>query len=318
MGGRQLVDALARRALEAGAQAHFDARAIALVTEGPRVAGAVVRIDGRERFAHARCGVILCAGGFALNSRMLRQYAPLAARLGNDSLSAGHDDGSGIELGMSVGAAAIHMDELFTTLPFYPPESHVKGILVNEQGQRFINEDAYPGRIAHYCLRQVGDRIFLLVDHGIFEQPTPLSRIAVAAVGESWPEIERELGMIEGSLAHTVALFNQHAARGEDPLFHKTAKWLRPLDEPPFAALACHVGQAFYPYFTLGGLCTRPSGEVLTASGDALPGLYAAGRNCCGLPRWGEGYSSGMSLGDCTFFGRLAGRAAAAAHGRDT
>ena len=315
MGGRQLVETLAKRALEAGAEAHFDARALALIADGARrVAGLVVRIDGRERFARARRGVILCAGGFALNARMLRQYAPLAARLGADSLSAGHDDGSGIELGLSIGAAAIHMDELFTTLPFYPPESHVKGIFVNEQGQRFINEDAYPGRIAHYCLRQLGDRIFLLVDHAIFEQPTALSRIQVAAVGESWEEIERELGFVDGTLVRTVQLYNRHASLGEDPLFHKTAKWLEPLAEPPFAALACHIGQAFYPYFTLGGLSTRPTGEVLTPSGEPIDGLYAAGRNCCGLPRWGEGYSSGMSLGDCTFFGRLAGRSAAA-HG---
>ena len=96
---------------------------------------------------------------------------------GLDGLSAGHDDGSGILMGQSVGAAAIHMDELFATLPIYPPEAHVKGILVNEQGQRFINEDAYPGRIAIYCMRQIGDRIFLLVDHALFEQPTELSRI---------------------------------------------------------------------------------------------------------------------------------------------
>jgi succinate dehydrogenase/fumarate reductase flavoprotein subunit len=208
------------------------------------------------------------------------------------------------------------MDELFTTLPFYPPESHVKGILVDERGQRFINEDAYPGRIAHYCLRQVGDRIFLLVDHAIFEQPTQLSRIQVAAVGESWEEIERELGMPAGALVQSVALFNRFAVRGEDPMFHKGLKWLKPLDQPPFAALACHVGQAFYPYFTLGGLWARPTGEVLTPAGEPIAGLYAAGRNCCGLPRWGEGYSSGMSLGDCTFFGRLAGRSAAA-HGRE-
>jgi len=278
----------------------------------------VLRIDGAERFARARRGVILCAGGFALNERMLRQYAPQVSRLARDGLSAGHDDGSGIELGQSVGGAAIHMDELFTTLPIYPPESHVKGILVNEQGQRFINEDAYPGRISSYCLRQVGSRIFLLVDHALFEQPSPLSRIAVAAVGESWDEIERELGMAQRSLVHTVELYSRFAARGEDPLFHKGAKWLKPLDEPPFAALACHLGEAFYPYFTLGGLRTRPTGEVLTPSGEPIPGLYAAGRTCCGLPRWAEGYSSGMSLGDCTFFGRLAGRTAAAAAGRKT
>jgi succinate dehydrogenase/fumarate reductase flavoprotein subunit len=314
MGGRVLVETLAARALALGARAVCDARVVALIAGGEqRVHGAVVRIDGSDRFARARRGVILCAGGFALNDRMLRQYAPQVARLARDALSAGHDDGSGIELGQSVGGAAIHMDELFTTLPIYPPESHVKGILVNEQGQRFINEDAYPGRISSYCLRQVGSRIFLLVDHAIFEQPSALSRIQVAAVGESWDEIERELGMVPGALAHTVELHNRFAARGEDPLFHKGAKWLEPLDEPPFAALACHLGEAFYPYFTLGGLRVRPTGEVLRPSGEAIPGLYAAGRNCCGLPRWGEGYSSGMSLGDCTFFGRLAGRAAAAA-----
>jgi 3-oxo-5alpha-steroid 4-dehydrogenase len=50
---------------------------------------------------------------------------------------------------------------------------------------------------------------------------------------------------------------------------------------------------------------------VLASDGSIVPGLFAAGRTACGLPRWGPGYSSGMSLGDCTFFGRQAGRAAA-------
>ncbi|GAB1460558.1 hypothetical protein MASR2M50_23320 [Thauera sp.] len=63
--------------------------------------------------------------------------------------------------------------------------------------------------------------------------------------------------------------------------------------------------------FTMGGLHTLPSGEVLDADGQPIVGLYAAGRTACGLPRWGEGYSSGMSLGDSTFFGRQAGLAAA-------
>ena len=44
-----------------------------------------------------------------------------------------------------------------------------------------------------------------------------------------------------------------------------------------------------------------------------IPGLYAAGRTACGLPRWGKGYSSGMSIADSTFFGRQAGRQAACA-----
>lgn len=311
-GGFVLVDALARRVRELGVEVHLDSRAQALILDvDGRVRGLVLSAGGELRFARARHGVILCAGGFVLDREMLRQYAPQVARLANDALSGGYDDGSGIRLGMSAGGAAIHMDEVFTTLPIYPPESNVKGILVNERGDRFINEDAYPGRIAIHCLRQVGDRILLLVDNALFTPPTPLQRWELAAVGESWQEVERELGMVEGRLVATVELHNRHAAKGEDPLFHKASAWLKPLDEPPFAALACTVGEAFYPYFTLGGLRVRPTGEVQKVDGEIVPGLYAAGRTACGLPRSAEGYSSGMSLGDCTFFGRLAGRQAA-------
>jgi 3-oxo-5alpha-steroid 4-dehydrogenase len=48
---------------------------------------------------------------------------------------------------------------------------------------------------------------------------------------------------------------------------------------------------------------------VLDPEGDTIPGLFAAGRATSGLSV--GGYSSGLSLGDGTFFGRRAGRAAA-------
>jgi succinate dehydrogenase/fumarate reductase flavoprotein subunit len=56
-----------------------------------------------------------------------------------------------------------------------------------------------------------------------------------------------------------------------------------------------------------------PSGEVLDDSNAVVPGLYAAGRTTCGLPRWSGGYASGLSVADATFFGREAGRTLAAA-----
>jgi predicted oxidoreductase len=113
-------------------------------------------------------------------------------------------------------------------------------------------------------------------------------------------------------LQHTISYYNEHAARGEDPLFHKDKEWLKPL-EGPLAALDCTLGRgAFWPCFTLGGLDTQPTGEVLTAEGEVIPGLYAAGRTACGIPRTGAGYGSGMSVGDASFFGRMAGKAAAA------
>ncbi|MFJ6984744.1 MULTISPECIES: FAD-binding dehydrogenase [unclassified Streptomyces] len=66
---------------------------------------------------------------------------------------------------------------------------------------------------------------------------------------------------------------------------------------------------------TLGGLQTDLSGRVLNASGEPVPGLYAAGE-VAGFGGGGvHGYRSleGTFLGGCLFSGRQAGRAAAAA-----
>ena len=80
----------------------------------------------------------------------------------------------------------------------------------------------------------------------------------------------------------------------------------------PFVALDCTPGAgAFLPHFTLGGLDTTVDGAVLNSEGVSIGGLYAAGRTACGVPRRGDGYASGSSVGDATFSGRRAGRHAA-------
>lgn len=311
-GGRYVMDVLARGVTAAGVQVLYNARALALIADGGRdVHGLVLRIDGEVKYARARRAVVLCAGGFVMNREMVKQHAPVLLRsqfpLGTV------DDGSGILLGASVGGATINMSEGFATIPWYPPGSLVKGIFVNGQGQRFINEDCYHGRVSSYILRQSGDRIWLLQDHATYAsgEMQQLAKIEIGAAGETWEEVERELGLPEDSLAATVRLYNHYAAQGTDPLFRKARKWLQPLNQPPFVALDCRIDHCFYASFTLGGLDTLPSGEVLDAQRQLIGGLFAAGRTACGLPRWGEGYSSGMSLADATFFGREAGRRAA-------
>ena len=52
-----------------------------------------------------------------------------------------------------------------------------------------------------------------------------------------------------------------------------------------------------------------PDGCVLDGFGEPIPGLYAAGRTAAGLPT-APYLASGLSMGDCTFFGRRAGRSA--------
>ena len=256
---------------------HIEARALRLIVDsfGPeqRVVGLVVREDMQERYYRANKGVILCAGGFVMNAEMMQQYAPELAKAGTVPIGNPNDTGGGIQMGLSVGARAINMHEGFLSVPFYPPATLTHGIFVNGQGQRFINEDAYHGRIGCY----------------------------------------EELRLPDSGLIDTINTYNLAAHSGNDEQFHKSKEWLKPLTGP-FVALDCTPGAgAFLPHFTLGGLDTTVDGQVLSVQGDVISGLYAAGRTACGVPRRGDGYASGSSVGDATFSGRRAGRQAAIA-----
>lgn len=309
-GGRPLVDLLEARARDLGTDVRIDARARALIVEGPRVVGLVVRIDNQDRFVRAQKGVVLATGGFVFNEAMRRKYCPDSFRV--NSPIGDQDDGVGIELGVSVGGDAIHMDQFFTTCPWTMPESHAYGVFVNVAGQRFINEDCYHGRVSRCAVDQPGGKVYLLLDNAHFVQPLDIANITIAGTGDTWEEVEAELEMQPGTLSATMAFYNRHAHEGRDPLFDKQPPILTPLDQGPFIALECNFQGSYFSFFTLGGLKTTTDGEVLRRDGAAVPGLYAAGRCTSGLPAWGHGYSSGMSLADCTFFGRQAGRRAAA------
>ncbi len=308
-GGRPLVDILEAKARAMGVDVVVDARALALIKDADQVVGAIFRIDNKPVFVKARKGVVLATGGFVMNEEMRRKYCPETFKI-NDPIG-DKDDGTGINLGLSVGGDAIHMEQFFTTCPWTIPESHAKGVFVNIQGQRFINEDCYHGRVSRTAVDQPGDRVYLLLDSAHFEQPPEFARMTIAGTGDDWEEVERELEMAEGTLSRTMAFYNEHARAGRDPLFDKQPPILTPLDQGPFVALELHFQNSYFSFFTLGGLKTSTDGEVLDRAGAPIPGLFAAGRCTSGLPAWGHGYSSGMSLADCTFFGRQAGRKAA-------
>ena len=308
-GGRPLVDILEAKARDLGVDVIVDARAMALIKDADKIVGAIFRIDNKPVFVKARKGVVLATGGFVMNEEMRRKYCPDTFKI-NDPIG-DKDDGTGINLGLSVGGDAIHMEQFFTTCPWTIPESHAKGVFVNIQGQRFINEDCYHGRVSRTAVDQPGDRVYLLLDSAHFEQPPEFARMTIAGTGNDWEEVERELEMPEGTLSRTMAFYNEHAREGRDPLFDKQQPILTPLDQGPFVALELHFQNSYFSFFTLGGLKTSTDSEVLDRAGAPIPGLFAAGRCTSGLPAWGHGYSSGMSLADCTFFGRQAGRKAA-------
>jgi 3-oxo-5alpha-steroid 4-dehydrogenase len=306
--GYMLMKPLVETATAAGARSLYDVRAQRLVVESDgRVAGIVARQYGADVTIRARRAVVLATGSFAYNDAMVAQYAPRIA--GRPAASIEQHDGQAIRMAQALGADLAHMDATEVAI-FVDPQQLVRGILVNGRGQRYVAEDTYPGRVGQLTLYHQDNTAFLIIDGDAQEEamaslsPKLLMR-PPTWVCETVAELEHEIGLAVGSLQATVTAFNEGAARGEDPLLHKKQQWLRPIGSPVGAIdLRESTGG-----FTLGGLQTTLDAEVLHVSGEPIPGLYAAGRSTAGLAAWG--YASGISLGDGSFYGRRAGRAAA-------
>ena len=105
-----------------------------------------------------------------------------------------------------------------------------------------------------------------------------------------------------------------NAGGPEDPT-GKPAELVRAQDRPPYSLIDCSIRPRLAypaPMLTLGGLVVaEDTGQVRRADGTVVPRLYAAGRSAVGL--CSRSYVSGLSLADCVFSGRRAGRHAAAA-----
>lgn len=277
--------------------------------EHGRVVGVVAKTAGAERTVRAKRGVVLTAGGFIMNDEMVARHCPVLAAC-NHKNATPNDDGRAIRMSQAAGAglARMHMGEV--ALPITIPNRLGRGIFLNAHGQRFINEDTYYGHTGLAALLHQGGEAWLLLDNDLYEKNFVGSEPAY--VEESVADIAQAAGFPAGAVEATVALYNEHAERGEDPVFHKRGEFVKPLTSPPFALLDARTTGTIYATFTLGGVETLPGGEVVNPDGRSIAGLYAAGRTAalfCGL-----GYpGSGLSLADATFFGRWAGRSAAAA-----
>jgi succinate dehydrogenase/fumarate reductase flavoprotein subunit len=181
----------------------------------------------------------------------------------------------------------------------------LKGVLVNKFGKRFIAEDSYHGRTSESILCQPDQRAYLILDNSMYAPPT-FGQQPIIDAWESFAEMERDLGMPTGALQETIATYNQDARRGEDSVQHKNSEWCQPLTELPLTALDCSPGKSIWSGFTLGGLKTDVDARVLNAGGQPIAGLYAAGATASNLAQGSLGYSSGVCIGESTYFARRA------------
>ncbi|NNE58518.1 MAG: FAD-binding protein [Hellea sp.] len=279
--------------------------------------------EGRKSiYIRAKKGVLLSSGGFVFNSKMLGHYAPKYMRaypLGTDG-----DNGSGIRLGQTAGGAIGNMDRMTAWRFINPPLSFAKGLIVNQKGERFINEMVYGATLGVEMVENQDGEAWLILDK-------PLLKQALEDVsGDKALDFQRQLAQLNArfgtkkgktikALAEKIKVpadvleaqitkYNTHGEDGSDP-HHKTTDDIARIGSPPYIAINIGLSAKLFPCpaLTLGGLkVDEKTGSVLNEKGKPVKGLYAAGRNAIGIASWN--YLSGLSIADGIYSGRRAAR----------
>ncbi len=201
-----------------------------------------------------------------------------------------------------------------------------QGILVNRDAMRFIDEapgpiDAHYEDITRTIRKQPGGIAWCILDAAVDEIEN-----WQRCVRSDQPPIEAEtleglaqaIGVPAAALASTVDTYNRACGEGRfDPhsidrlatrgLAPPKSNWARPIARPPFKAYPVISSNTF----TFGGLKVTPNAQVVNTSGEAIPGLYAAGETI-GL-YYGR-YPGATSVLRGAVFGRIAGMHAAGAN----
>jgi 3-oxo-5alpha-steroid 4-dehydrogenase len=294
------------------------------------------RRHGRPLLVGARRGVILAAGGFVANRQMMREHAP--AYRGGLPLATPGDDGSGIRLGVQAGGATSYLGCVSVWRFLSPPAALLTGVLVDRDGRRVCDESRYGAAVGEAIVTGHHGRAWLLADRETvaearrqlrgpalwFQRLQAMYLLTAGRVSApTVAGVAARAGIDPAGLAATLAAYNAAAGDGRaaagcgqaaagDPA-GKPAELVRAQHEPPFSLTDCSVRPRLAypaPMLTLGGLVVaEETGQVRRADGTAVPGLYAAGRSAVGL--CSRSYVSGLSLADCVFSGRRAGRHAA-------
>ncbi len=269
--------------------------------------------------------VVLAAGGFIFNRRMVEQYAP-AYRAGMPLGTPGCS-GSGIRLGQSVGGAVDRMARVSAWRFINPPLAWARGIFVNAKGERYCNEAVYGAKLGQAMVEQQGGVGILVINEELrrqaFQQLAPgnaqwfqqapgvMNMLANSRKAPTIEELARAIRAEPTILAATLRSYNEAIATGQPDPLGKPDSFRQAMLEGPFYAMNCGLASKRFPCptLTLGGLVIEErTGAVKRGDGTVVAGLFAAGRTAVGVAS--SNYVSGLSIADCVFSGRRAARSA--------
>lgn len=306
-----LFDPLAACAEDGGARVLYNAEVTSLIQdETGRVVGVWATVDGEPKAYRATKGVLLSTGAFTLNEEMCADYCPEGV-IATGKTAHPNDMGSGIKMGLAIGAATRGMGQAsFQRFVYIFGNGPTRGMLVDKRGLRIVDEAAYSNWVGRAIWTMSPEKAYLVMDDEMAQDLDPLfgSTMEIVASADTIEELARALDLEEATLANTMKRYNELAEAGDDADFHKDPAFLAPLVKAPFHAVNMDATQA--SFHSLGGLKINEKAEVISVSGDVIPGLYSAGRNACAI--FGNYYGSGSSIAEGLMFGRFAGQSIAA------
>ena len=311
--GSYMIPLLEENCKKAGVQILLNTTANEILTDANgAVAGIKATGSTGETVTVNAKAVVLTTGGFGANLDMVVKYKPELK--GFMTTNAAGIQGQGIEMAEAIGAATVDMDQIqiHPTVEANTAALITEGlrgdgaILINEEGQRFIDEVGTRDVVSAAEIAQTGSYSWLVVDQAMVDASSVIQgyiKKGYTVTGATYEELGEAMGVDAAAFAETMEKWNGYVEAKNDPDFGRTS-FANPLNTAPYYAVKVTAGV----HHTMGGLKINANTEVLNEKGEVIPGLFAAGEVTGGVH--GANRLGGNAVADFTVFGRIAGAAA--------
>ena len=310
--GSYMIPRLQEACEKAGVQILLNTTANEILTDGGKAVGVKATGATGETVTVNAKAVILASGGFGANLDMVVEYKPELK--GFMTTNAPGILGQGIAMAQAIGADTVDMDQIqiHPTVQFDTAALITEGlrgdgaILVNAEGQRFIDEVGTRDMVSAAEVAQTDGYSWLVVDQKMVDASSVIQgyiKKGYTVEGQTYEELAEAMGVDSAAFAETMNNWNSCVEAKNDPDFGRTS-FASPLDTAPYYAIKVTAGV----HHTMGGLKIDTNTEVLDTNGNVIPGLFAAGEITGGVH--GANRLGGNAVADFTVFGRIAGKAA--------
>lgn len=287
-----------------------------LISENGQVKGVIAEGENTVYTINSKA-VILATGGFGSNKDMLASYdESLRYAVSTNTPAA---TGDGIVMAQAVGADTVDMEQIQLHPTVYQSTGALiseamrsaGGVLVNAEGNRFVNDLSTRDVVSQAELKQTDAYAYIILDQALVdgskkaqEYVDPAKEMATS--GATYEELAANLGFDETATANfvkTMEAWNDTVNNGTPDEFGRN-NGLIALEVGPFYAIKIAPGI----HHTMGGVKINTSAEVLNTANEAIPGLYAAGEVAGGVH--GGNRIGGNAVTDIVVYGRIAAQSA--------